>query len=765
MSSRLLKLLGLCGAFAAVAALPAAAEDEKGFTFTIDPLTLGVLSVDVDTSSAKVEEYRDLSSGFKIPKLGIFGVSADGNRTFAFRGTKLSQNDSRYQLEYGLAGKYSLFVDYNLIPHRFGNDARFIESRTAPGRYEISNSTQERLQTVLATQFAANRNVITFAFLNGLIGPTVAAGDRLDLGLRRDRTTARIEVAKDKRVSWQLNAFHENRDGTRPFGGSFGFNNIVEVPEPIDYNTSEASIIGTWGTKKGALNFGYRYSSFENNVPTLFYDNPWRATDSTDPNAYQSPGASSINGAATGFADLAPDNEVATLFTSGRFRFGGGWYAGGSVNYSKATQDDRLLPYTLNSAIRGINFNGSTFNATDVANLPQRTADREVKILSINADVGTRFAEDGSFTLRYRSYEYDNNSPRITFPGYVRFHAVWEDIARITVPYAYSQDDLTAELGWDFGSKASVAVSYALKSMDREFREIEGSDEDVIKASFDWRPTAAFTLRASAEFGDRSIDPYHVEAQEESFVEPEGVNNIPTLRKYDEAAREVDLYRLFMQWQASDAFNVSLGYTRRNDDYPKSEFGLKEDTVDMINLDLSYTPAEGSTFYLFGHVADRDVLQAARQSGATPSVRPLDDWTIAFDEGNDTYGLGWTVALSKKWKLDLSGTYTESDGMADFTATPGGLPLGSPGAGLPPRTAAQDFDNYEDFELLSARAKLDFLVSEHLTFGIWYLYEDYSADSFITAGLTNYLPGALLLAGNNGDYQANLVAVTMKLSL
>ena len=48
-----------------------------------------------------------------------------------------------------------------------------------------------------------------------------------------------------------------------------------------------------------------------------------------------------------------------------------------------------------------------------------------------------------------------------------------------------------------------------------------------------------------------------------------------------------------------------------------------------------------------------------------------------------------------------------------------------------------------------------------LSFGVRLLYEDYTIDSFIRQGLTNYLPGALLLVADDGDYRAWSTGVRM----
>ena len=77
---------------------------------------------------------------------------------------------------------------------------------------------------------------------------------------------------------------------------------------------------------------------------------------------------------------------------------------------------------------------------------------------------------------------------------------------------------------------------------------------------------------------------------------------------------------------------------------------------------------------------------------------------------------------------------------------------------------ALDFENYEALELLTLLGRLDYQINEQTAAGVFYRYEDYTIDSFILQGLTNYLPGALLLNPEQGDYQANIFGLELKLA-
>jgi len=739
----------LAGVLALAGTAFAAEDKESGFTLKMDTLALAVYDVDVDTDSSKFNEYRDWSSGFAIPKMKLSGEGDDG-RFLKFRSTWIGRRDARYTLDYGVSGRWSMMIDYNKIPHRFGNNGLILFAETSPGRWQIADSIQQSLQNTLTQQFATDRTRINYAYLKGLITPYLNAADTIDLGLQRDRTRAVVDIGKMGHLAWKLDYSHENRTGNRPYGASFGFGNVVELPEPIDYSTDGATLSGELNGKKGGLTFGYRYSAFKNDVDALIFDNPFRFTDSTDASAYTAPGTGSVGGAAIGQADLAPDNQSGSLFVNGRLR-AGSWSLNGALSFNQMEQNDRLLPYTLNSAIRGIDFNGATFAATDPGTLPTSKADGQVDVLSFYGSANGKLGDAFTLGFKVRHYDYDNNSSQIEFPGYVRFQGVWEAIGRVTVPFSYTVDDLGAELGWNFGKASRLGLSFNRQSWDRTFREIKSSDEDVLKLTYDTR-FGDFQLRAAYEMGDRSIGEYSTEAQEHTFIHPEGINNLPALRKYDEAARQYDGFSVQGWWNASERLDLSFGLNQRNDDYDESRFGLVSDEVMQYNAELNFSVVEGSNLYVFYQRSERDVFQRSRQSGASASVNPLDDWDVTFTENNDTAGVGFKSAFGKRWDFDVAATWNKSDGLADFFSPPGGTP-----------NLAVGFDDYEDIEIFSAKLALDYKITDNIAAGLDYRYEDYTLDSFIVRGLEYYMPASLLLNANYGDYTASVVGVRFKI--
>jgi hypothetical protein len=74
------------------------------------------------------------------------------------------------------------------------------------------------------------------------------------------------DVAAYDPLNFRVEFGREHKDGSRPFFGSFGLDNTVEIPEPIDYDTTEVKFIGEYAKKPFYVNVSYYFSLFENNT-------------------------------------------------------------------------------------------------------------------------------------------------------------------------------------------------------------------------------------------------------------------------------------------------------------------------------------------------------------------------------------------------------------------------------------------------------------------------------------------------------------------
>lgn len=734
---------GLALALALVAVAPASADGS--FTFRLDPMILEGSYLEQDTDSSRSQEYRDLSDGFRLTSMALAGFTEDFRRQLRFEVVNGGKADAFYGLSYDVAGSWRMQLSYDATPHRFGDNGRLLWTETRPGVFELADPVQQALEVFAI----ANRSSLNFFTMDGALRPYLAAAQSVDLGLERRKSRATIDLGRSGAADWTIDYQRESRTGNRAYGAAFGFNNVTELPEPIDYDTSTATLSGNWRFSRGLVSAGYRYSTFENAVSTLYWDNPWRFNDGSDGSAYLAPGGASVSGASRGIADLSPDNESGALFATSRFDLGTAGWIQVSADWVKNSQDDPLLAYTLNTAIGPET--GAPFLASDRANQPYGSADRESTTTKLVASWGARFGEGWQAGARYDYQDYSDDSDRFAFEGYVRYHAVWEEIGRITVPFSWTRTVLSANVDKDLGSAGTVGLEIRRTEMDREFRETEGTTEDILALNWDAR-LGRTLVRAKYETGKRDIDGhYEPEAAEASFLEHGPLTTQEGLRRYDQADRSLDRWNLSASMPFAETWNLTLRGTGYESDYDDSEFGLTGDEQIRLGFDIGWEIGAAGSLHFWGDRTDRSVSQYGRQSGGTVSSNPLDDWSIDFDETNDTFGLGWVREVGA-WNGQVNGWWSRSDGEADVFSPAGGTP-----------DVGTSFDNYEDYEILSLEGIVDYELTKNLSVGGRLLYEDFTIDTFIRQNLANYLPGALLIVANDGDYEAWSAGLRMSL--
>ena len=724
----------------AAADVAAPAGPLAGFSFALDPLVIEGLSTHEGKSkSAKFQEYEDLSSGFRVPLMRLLGESADGNRTMLVRVENGGKRDGRYTLDYRHAGSWGLLLDYDQIVHNLGNDARTLWSESTPGVFSIPGP---------------QRAAVAAAIAHGTPGatalaPYLADASLVDLGLERDRAHAQLQLNQSGPVLWTLDFLHEKRTGDREGTASFDFASTNELPEPIDFESNDAGISGDWRGKNGNLNFGLKYSGFTNHIDTLTYDNPLVAPG--NPNAQ-------------GRSALAPDNYAGTVFAGGRTVLGGGWWLNGNASYLDMRQNTALIPYAINPTT-GIGFNGQNFDATNPANLPQSRSGQKAGSISANGAIGNNFGDGFHLLVHYRYYDYDNSSNPIAFPGYVLFNEGWTPTARVTVPFAFRNADIGSELNWDFSGWGTLGVSYDHHTIGRREQEADNESEDIGKLSLDARPNDRLTLRASFQYGQRSIASYDYLAEIATFVDqdPAEASNQPSLRKFNEAARKVDGYNLQADYSITDQLGLQLTANGDHDDYDQSALGLIDNTTNYYNAELDWTRGDQGTFYLYvSYQTERSRQEERESAGAAASTNPLDNWGLGLDDATDAFGLGWTSVPAPGWRFNVNGEFSRTYGTANFSASPGGAPL----SGAPARTSPANINNYDDTKLITVRTSLDYTVNRHVGVGVYYRYDDYNLNTFSLTGLTgNFFAGnTLLLNPNNGPYVGSILGINTRLT-
>jgi MtrB/PioB family decaheme-associated outer membrane protein len=733
--------------------------------FLIRHLDFGVQGVETDTNSSRFQEYRSLPNGIILPYLRFAG-----NKKFWYDivGVNVLQSDAQYRVDVR-PWNLDIKASYIKIPHRFGNDGHTLLEEHGTGNWIMSDTLQQTFQNAIQTQFNTNKNNIAYPFLNSLVSPSFVASNTVDLALLRERGQVDVKLLHDSPLDIHATYFHENRRGTRAAGTSFGFGNVVETPEAIQYRTQDYGLTAEYDKAWGLIRGAFHYNDFTDRVTAQTFDNPFRATDSTDASAYTAPGSGSIAGPSFGRVALPPGNTATTGSLGFLVKFAGHSRLTADATLGDWKQNDVFIPMTSNTAI-----------ALPNQNLPG-SLDGSIRTTSLLAQLTSRPIDHLNLTARFRRYDLDNRSPRVSFPvGYVRFDGVFEAIPRITVPYGNTTDGLVLSAAYDFGTSVTVEGGYRLDIVDRTFRETEKTTQNTGFAKLDVRAAQWLVFHGTFEKGSRNFDGLEIgNSEDASQLQPGAPGNLlavpsNTLQsngsplctagtvcnlRYDQAPKDLDRYAAIAELTPdSGKTTLMLSYIKGKDDYKDSTFGLINGDNQSFTAEVDYNATERVNLSAFYSREKISSFQRGRQSGASVSTSSLDDWTSSIEDKVDSFGGGVTFGVVKdKADLKLYGNYQKVDGNNAIASPVGGAPeMARRAIG-----GVQSIPNFDDTKLYTVSAELVYKLTQQLRLAAGGWYQAYTLTDSATTGLINYVPASMFLAADDSNYKAHVLYLRM----
>ncbi len=453
----------------------------------------------------------------------------------------------------------------------------------------------------------------------------------------------------------------------------------------------------------GTIQAGYYGSFFENDIQTLRWDNPYRMTDQT----FAAPSGAYINGNGTALGQMAlsPSNTAGQFFLNGSFRPLKSTRVYGSLSYGIFSQNEPLLPYTVNTSLAKI--------FPNALSAPRETAEAKANVTSLDLSVSSRLMKGVHFNAGYRSYGFHNKTEELDMStGYSRFDQNWENIAIAVEPYSYTRTRIFGDLTWNFWRTTSLKVGYTRSATTRELgEEDEGeSDEGTFKASLDTLPMDWLLLRVSYLNGKREWS----EDGHKDIYAP-GFN----FKRYFEASRDRNALNVLAGLSLIKNLDLQFSYMMGKDKYLQSDFGLLKDDFTSFSLDASYVLGPTASVYGFFSNEVYQGLQKSRQSGATISTDTRADWSADLKDTINTFGGGILVPLIReRLDLDLSYTYSKADGASELYSPPGGTP-----------DVAVNLEKPLDTTTLNiAKVRLTYKLMAHFSVAAGYWYEMYKLE-------------------------------------
>ncbi|MBI1956442.1 MAG: MtrB/PioB family outer membrane beta-barrel protein, partial [Acidobacteria bacterium] len=516
-------------------------------------IEFGVQQLYGDRSSSKFNEYREIPQGFFIQHSEVNLENLLNNSFFFnFQSRDTRENDQTYLLGLGVYRKYQLELRWDQTPHVFTTTARTFFVESSPGVFTAPAVVRSFLQSQPASAAVTS--------LQAVLDSTRL----LDMSLRRDKGAGTLTFTPVSDWTVQLQYSREKQVGHRPFGTTTNsFTNTLEMPEPIDYRTHQVAAGAEYAKERGGFQAKYSSSIFNNEVSTLVWDNPFRTTDI-------------VGGASRGRLDLYPNNDAHSVSFAGAVNIPRSTRLMASIVPGWMRQNDSFLPFTINTATLTTATNPGPCPGkalTDVGCLPAQSLNGKKQTLAMNYTLTSKVLPAVPLTLRYRSYDYNNNSGSFIFSQYVSTDGSLTSATtpRRNLPYAYDRKTLGFDAAVDFLKNSSVAFLYEWERMDREHRDLEESNEKTLGVRFDLSPQDWFLLRASYKHSDRDAE--HYEPNEESFPlgEPAtALGQLHELRKFDEAARKRHRVETLLQITPADQFSFGASYGTTQDDYEES---------------------------------------------------------------------------------------------------------------------------------------------------------------------------------------------------
>ena len=681
---------------------PARAQDKDDDQLVVKgSIAAGVQAVGETERSSKFTEYRDVPRGFFLQFLNL--DLSKGSRYFYLSVMNVQQADERIKAGLGDYGKFKLDFGYDKIPHRFSFDGATSYVEKTPGVFTLNDVIRSAAEALVPTGTSTN-----IAAARTLVSTFLTSAAPIDLGLQRKTATLDFAYTPSVPFSFNVAGSYETRGGNRPYGTPLGFSNAIELPEPIHYKTTNLDTSLEYHKKWGTVRAGFAASIFDNDVQTLIWDNPYRITDSTYASAY-----SAGNGTARGRMALWPSNDALKFYLSGSFKPLKAARISAAVSYGMFNQNEKLLPFTINTAIPA-----SDPLAANALSAPRETAMAKANITSLDLTLSSRLHKSVYLTAGFRYYDFANKIEELDIPdGYTRLDQVWEAIPIAVEPYSFTRSRLFGDLTFNLLKNTSLRVGYSLYGVRRHEgtheTEKNKTDEGTFKVSVDSNPSDWLTLRVS-----------YLNSKRDWSLDDTWYAYIPTFnfKRYFEASRNRQAVNALVGLTPIDNLDIQLTYAFGRDDYPKSDYGLTRDDFDMYGVDLSYAFTKNQSLFVYYTHELYDADQASRQSGATFSENPADDWTANLKDTVDTFGAGQTIELlADKLNFDLSTSYSKAAGSSFLFSPPGGAP-----------DAALNFtDPLDTTAWWTVQASFKWKMMKNLFVVLGYWYEQYDLKDIV----------------------------------
>jgi MtrB/PioB family decaheme-associated outer membrane protein len=668
---------------------------------------------DQSAPEAKYQEFTEAPQGAFVESF-LWRDRVWGGNTSLW-GTHAIRSDQALSGTYRKP-RWTLGVDYRQTPHNLSFVTRTGYTLITPGLQVLPDSLQRANQE----NSGAYTSTMT-DFLNA------AHSERL--GFRTDVLSARLKGRPGQGLNFELRGTRRNRSGKKPYGATFGFSNAIEGIEPIRQTMAEGEGRLGYSRNRVSVEAIADYSAFENDNNVLVWDNPRRLTDI-------------VGTPSKGQLDLYPDNQAWNVTGRVGVQFPRRTAFTGSFRYGQSTQNDKWLPFTVNTAVL----------APDTFPLPGTQTYAKANLTTLDARLTSHALSRAGATLRLHQHKYDNKTPRWTFSGQVPYDGTWNGTDVTTHPFGNEQLVYGVDLDWSPVKEVGLFGTGERIARKHTFREVPEDKENAFEGKVRLKPRSWVQADARYRHGKRELDEFDEEDYQNAagqFIEQ------PDLRRYDVANRTQDLVEGSIAWTGVERVTVSANGGYMRNEYGDSKLGLQDDLRRSAGVDITLHATDRLDLsWSFGWVRMEAQQHSRQSSSGTVVLSDSTTWGARLkDELYSALGGVEFVAIPDRVTLNASYWYERSPGTYDLS-------------GFEAASSVPDAQDLPGTVYLRQGVGLDarYMIQEGLEIGARWAWEEYDVTDFASQGITLLGPGAtaVYLGDNALDYRANAVALAIK---
>jgi len=487
-----------------------------GRFFTNNPPRNGVNSAG-QNSLAKYYEYSTIKPGAFVDGHVATG-SKDGLYQVDVWAKNIGYSDQRFDVDASQAGQQYFNFQWDQTPHIYSTSTQTLYNGIGTNALTLPAGLSAALIGAAGLPLGSHYGT------NGASAFTPAMGNAIksiingnvyttDIGIQRD--TAAVEYRWTPTTAWDIKAdySHMHRTGSQNYGVDFawvgGTSGVrVDAPKPVDDVTQNYGLNGEyngsspWG---GKFNFklAYNGSTYSEGYDSYTVANPFCPAGATAAGSCARTGAVS---SPTALVSLAPSNQ-ANAFTGtlgAELPFKSRYM--GTMSYTMMRQNQAFLPFTITP---GLFINGVAANS--VASLPASSLNGAINTFLSNNVLTTQITPDLKNKLSYRYYDFQNDTPALTFPGPNNSGAwVGNDASVLNSvggsgsypsprhsQTSYIRQNAGEELIWRATRQLNLGAAYGYERYSRTLAEVAVTNENSGKIYADWQPMGWITARAS----------------------------------------------------------------------------------------------------------------------------------------------------------------------------------------------------------------------------------------------------------------------------